>query len=67
MTVRESIHQLVDALPEDRWSSALDYLEELGDDDELTPATKAAGEEGLADIRAGRTISIEALRSKHQL
>lgn len=67
MTVRESIHQLVDTLPEDRLSSALDYLEELGDDAELTPATKAAVEEGLADIRAGRTISIDELRSKHPL
>ena len=67
MTVRENIHKLVDTLPEERLSLALDYLEELGDDAELTPATEAAVEEGLADIRAGRTISIEELRSKHQL
>jgi predicted transcriptional regulator len=67
MTVRESIHKLVDILPEDRLSSARDYLEELSDDAEITPATKAAVEEGLADIRAGRTISLEELRSKHQL
>jgi len=54
MTVHESVHQLVDTLPEDRLADALDYLSDLND---------AAGiSEGLADIRAGRTITIEEYR-----
>ena len=62
MTVRENVHQLVDTLPEDRLADALDYLADLNDTDEVSPETKAALEEGLEDIRAGRTITIEEYR-----
>jgi hypothetical protein len=68
MTVREDVHRLVDKLPEDRLEDALDYLADLGDTDEtLSAATEVAIEEGLADIRAGRTISLEQYRRKHDL
>jgi len=55
MTVRENVHQLVDALPEDRLADALDYLADLRDTNvSLSPETQAAIEEGLDDIRNGR-------------
>ncbi len=62
MTVRENVHQLVDTLPEDRLLDVLDYLADLNDTDEVSAETKAAIEEGLEDIRAGRTITIEEYR-----
>jgi predicted transcriptional regulator len=63
MNVRENVHQLVDALPEDRLADALDYLADLTDTGEtLSPDTKAAVEEGLADIKNGRTISLKEYR-----
>ena len=63
MNVRENVHQLVDALSEDRLADALDYLADLNDSDEtLSADTKAAVEEGLADIKNGRTISLKEYR-----
>lgn len=62
MTVRENVHQLVDTLPEGRLTDALDYLADLNDTDEVSAETQAAIEEGLEDIRAGRTITIEDYR-----
>ncbi len=58
MTVRENVHQLVDALPEDRLADALDYLAELKAEDQVSPEAQAAIEEGLDDIRNGRTITL---------
>jgi predicted transcriptional regulator len=37
-------------------------LAELNDTDEISAETKAAIEEGLEDIRAGRTVTIEEYR-----
>jgi predicted transcriptional regulator len=62
MTVRENVHQLVDELPEDRLADALDYLAELSDTDELSAETQTAIEEGLDDIRNGRTITLDEYR-----
>lgn len=62
MTVREKVHQLVDTLPEDRLADALDYLADLNNTDVISSETEAAIEEGLEDIRAGRTITIEEYR-----
>jgi predicted transcriptional regulator len=63
MNVRENVHQLVDALPEDRLADALDYLADLTDTGEtLSAETKAAVEEGLADIKNGRTIPLKEYR-----
>ena len=63
MTVRDNVHQLVDALPEDRLTDLLEYLADLQDPDaSLSPETQAAIEEGLDDIRNGRTISLEQYR-----
>jgi hypothetical protein len=62
MTVRENVHQLVDALPEDRLPDVLDYLADLNGSDEIGAETRAAIEEGLDDIRNGRTITVEEYR-----
>lgn len=63
MTVRENVHQLVDALPESRLADALDYLMDLQDTDvSVSPETQAAIEEGLEDIRNGHTITLQEYR-----
>lgn len=63
MTVRENVHQIVDALPDERLEDVLDYLAELSEPDEpLSAETRAAIEEGLDDIRNGRTIPLEEYR-----
>jgi predicted transcriptional regulator len=63
MSVRENVHQIVDALPEDRLADVLDYLADIQDTDEQFSAeTKAAIDEGLADIHAGRTMTLEEYR-----
>lgn len=52
-------HQIVDMLPDERLDDALDYLAELSEPDQpLSAETQAAIEEGLNDIRRGRTISL---------
>ena len=67
MTVRENLHQLVDTLPEERLEEALNFLDQLDDDDTLTPEEEAAVERGLEDIRQGRTITLEELKRIHGL
>jgi predicted transcriptional regulator len=63
MSTRESVHQLVDTLPEERLDDALDYLAELQSGDQpLSAETQAAIDEGLDDIRNGRTVSLEEYR-----
>jgi hypothetical protein len=68
MTVRESVHQIVDTLPDERLDDVLDYLAELSEPDEpLSGETRAAIEEGLNDIRTGRTIGLEEYRRTRDL
>ena len=63
MTVRENVHHIVDALPEEQLEDVLDYLAELSEPDEPLSAEKlAAIEEGLDDIRNGRTITLDEYR-----
>ncbi|HEY6342250.1 MAG TPA: hypothetical protein VIY49_12215 [Bryobacteraceae bacterium] len=62
MSVRENVHQLIDALPEERLDDVLDYLADLNDTEELSDDTRAAIEQGLADIRNGRAITLEEYR-----
>jgi hypothetical protein len=63
MTVRENVHQLIDALPEERLADVRDYIADLQDEDvTLGPETTAAIEEGLDDIRNGRTVSLADYR-----
>jgi hypothetical protein len=63
MTVRENVHQIVDTLPDERLEEVLDYLAELSEPDEpLSAETRAAIEEGLDDIRNGRTVALDEYR-----
>ena len=63
MTVRENVHQIVDTLPDERLEDVLDYLAELSEPDEpLSAETRAAIDEGLDDIRNGRTIALDEYR-----
>ena len=63
MTVRENVHQLIDALPEDRLADVRDYIADLRDEDTaLSAATAAAIEEGLDDLRNGRAMSLADYR-----
>jgi hypothetical protein len=63
MTVRENVHQIVDTLPDERLEDVLDYLAELSEPDEpLSAETRAAIEEGLDDIRNGRTTALDEYR-----
>lgn len=68
MTARENVHQLVDTLPEDRLEDVLDYLADLGETAAtLNAGTSAAIDEGLDDIRNGRTIPLEEYRRSRGL
>jgi hypothetical protein len=63
MTVRENVHQIGDTLPDERLEDVLDYLAELSEPDEpLSAETRAGIEEGLDDIRNGRTIALDEYR-----
>ena len=63
MNVRENVHQLIDALPEERLADVRDYIADLqGGDMTLDSETADAVEEGLDDIRNGRTISLDDFR-----
>ena len=68
MSVRENVHRIVDTLPEDRLPEVLDYILDMEDpEDPISPETQSAIDEGLDDIRNGRTISLEEYRSTRQL
>jgi predicted transcriptional regulator len=62
MSLREIVHKVVDTLPEDRLTDVLDYLNDLQDMETSPADTNAAIEEGLEDIRNGRTITLAEYR-----
>ena len=60
MTIRENVHELVDRVPDERLGDVFDYLTDAGEPDEsLSAGTHAAIDEGLEDMRNGRTISLD--------
>ena len=63
MTSRETLHQLVDELPEDQVDVARGYLEDLrdaiDDDEPLDAPTLKALDEAMADVAAGNFITLE--------
>ena len=74
MAIKEQLHKLVDELPESQCEEAWQLLEELrsakrsdSNDERLSTATLAAIEEGLEDIKAGHTITLEELERKYGL
>lgn len=80
---KERLHRLVDALPASELRAAeryLEYLQHVGstslygqlmaatlDDESETPKEAGAVREGLADIRAGRTVSHKELKRELDL
>jgi len=64
MTVKEELHRLVDELPEDHAELARQWLEDLRDAADtdgrpLDAEALASLDRGLADIAAGRVVSLE--------
>ena len=64
MAARQELHRLVDTLPDEQLRDLAEYLEDLREssEEDLSPATKAAVQEGLEDIRGGRMIPLEEYR-----
>jgi len=67
VTVRESIHLLVDALPDEQMEEVRDYLAELNDSGEVGHETKTAIEEGLDDLHHGRAITLDEYKRTRRL
>jgi predicted transcriptional regulator len=64
MSPRDEIHKMVEHLAEAKLPELRGFIEELtgADDETLGEETLAAIEEGLRDIEAGKTISVEEYR-----
>jgi hypothetical protein len=62
MIVRDHLHKIVDALPEDRLTDLRDNLDDLQDGETSMADKNAAIEEGLDDIRNGRAITLPEYR-----
>ena len=73
MTVKGELHHLVDELPEQKLTEVCRFIYELGssdedaDDEPMDPEALASLERGLADIAAGRVISLEEFNRKHPI
>lgn len=64
MTIKETLHQLVDQLPDEQAELARVWLEDLrdaadADGPPLDAATMASLDRGLADVREGRVKPLE--------
>jgi hypothetical protein len=80
-TTKESLHALVDGLPEDMWGEAERYLTGLTTDDPLlrkfllaplddepeTEEERLAVEEARAEIARGETFSLEEVKARLSL
>ena len=64
MAARQELHRMVDTLADEQLQDLQEYLEDLHESAEeaLSPATRAAVQEGLEDIRGGRVIPLEEYR-----
>lgn len=64
MAARQELHRLVDTLPDEQLQDLREYLEDLREssEEDLSPATEAAVQEGIEDIRRGRVIPLEEYR-----
>lgn len=68
MTIREKVHSLVEGLSEDDLRHVQEFIAELnGESESLSQETVTAIEEGLRDLQAGQTISLEDLERKYGL
>ncbi len=71
MTVREELHKIVDELPEEELADVRQFIDDLKAENEreesLSAETLAAIQEGLDDIKAGRTVSWEQVKRENGL
>jgi hypothetical protein len=69
VTVKEELHQLIDALPDEHARELLEDLRDAADADgpPLDSEALASLDRGLADIAADRVISLEEFERKHPL
>ena len=72
MTTRESLHHLVDQLPDDQAELARVWLEDLRDAADaggppLDAATLASLDRGLADVSEGRVKSLDQYEREREL
>ena len=71
MTVRDELHTIVDELPEEDLLELRQFVNDLKADTEeeetVTAESLAAIREGLEDLRAGRTVSWEQVKSENGL
>jgi hypothetical protein len=72
MTTRETLHQLIDQLPDEQAELACVWLEDLrdaadADGPPLDAATLASLDRGLADVVAGRVKPLDQYRRERGL
>jgi hypothetical protein len=72
MTTRETLHRLVEELPDEQAELARTWLEDLRDASDadgppLDAATLASLDQGLADIAEGRTKPLEEYERERKL
>ena len=67
MTVKEGLHQLTDDLSEDQALQLLDDLRDAADSGgaAMSPESLESLDCGIADIAAGRVISLEEFERQH--
>jgi predicted transcriptional regulator len=69
MTVRDELHRIVDELPEEKLADVRRFIDDLkaGSEGEESVSTEtlAAIQEGLEDIKAGRTVSWEQVKREN--
>ncbi len=68
---RDELHRIVDELPEEELLELREIINDLKAGTEAEEAVSAndlvAIQEGLADIKAGRTVSWEQVKNEHGL
>ncbi len=71
MTVREELHRIVDELPEEELLDLRQIVDDVKTgteaDETVSAESLAAIQEGLEDIKAGRTVSWERVKNENGL
>ncbi len=71
MTVRDELHRIVDELPEEKLADVRQFVDDLKagceGEEPLSAETLVAIQEGLEDIKAGRTVSWEQVKRENGL
>ena len=69
VTVKEELHRLIEGLPDEHARELLDDLQDAADVNgpPVDSETCASLDRGLADIKAGRVVSLEEFENKHPL